>query len=570
MTKINLFGDNKFFPLKPRPGPDFDGSAQWAFQIAQHPITRFSTDAQLYCVIGELVRIDGRLSANVGNWSFLLWSNTKQRVFEVTVSHLGKASNTTRNAISPTPPIEQPIPQGWSNSTEIFHALPSKVRASVSYAFSAVLNVGNNPKVPDDPVWAIYIGEDEGIPPTPPTKRNDGTLYRIGWKGTPLDGKLHTNRLISQFLKRDPNVHRIMSGTPYNMIEINTLISPRLNRDLFAYKVYAAFHMLGYNTERDSPRSTQNAHIQVLKKFQKDSNLPETTMVDSIILEALDRLLVERESKIAEVAKQFQLYDHMQPLHRNDISKDSLAYMYHKPMKVLPGCFHMSLYETVQCIKGQGVGDIQDPDGNPFPEMFVDLSKDYRFVGAGFDPKVPPFDIQLKSAATCISTVLHEYAHYLDNRLGLPPNTTLPHCKCIPTIPFHDISFDLTTVVNPVAGACAVRRSDNPQDFISAYGFGAGNNCPEGKINYTEEFAEAFYIYVVAGKKFREAAGKNDKIQTKYTWLKNNVFQGIEYDTDLQCILSSGCYDAFFPSPSEPAYLSCSPDAIWDGEIRIL
>jgi hypothetical protein len=236
-------------------------------------------------------------------------------------------------------------------------------------------------------------------------------------------------------------------------------------------------------------------------------------------------------------------------------------------MTVLPEDFHMSVYETVQCIYEQGLGFIQDVDGNEWPVWPVDITKNYRFAGAYFDPKQPA--TRLPSAALCVGTVLHEYAHYLDEdrRRGPDPLPDSPCDGSIPTATFHDISYDMSTRGRD---GCVTRRSDDPKAYITKYGFVANNGCEEGKYQYTEEFAEAFSIYVAAGRHFMAAALQNVTIAQKYDWLRDNVFGGREYDTDLQRGVESGCNDVPGYEDSQPGYTSCSEDYVWDGELRIL
>jgi hypothetical protein len=47
------------------------------------------------------------------------------------------------------------------------------------------------------------------------------------------------------------------------------------------------------------------------------------------------------------------------------------------------------------------------------------------------------------------------------------------------------------------------------------------------------------------------------------------VFQGVEYDTDLQQGLHSGCNDVAGYELSQPGYMSCSETYLWDGELRL-
>ncbi len=372
--------------------------------------------------------------------------------------------------------------------------------------------------------------------------------------------------LTSRFFQGAPCAASVLAGTPYDMADPGwrTPVSYQ-NRDVCAYKFFAALHMLGYNTERNSYPGAFDPHLQTLRFFENQYGFPVTNYVTRDLLLKLDDLLALREQKIAAVARAFPLYDHMQPLHPNDISKDWVAYIYTLPMLVLPAYLQLSADETVQCINGQCLGFIQDAAGNPWPTWPVDLNQDYRFVGAYFDPRRQ--NSRMPSAAVDASTVLHEYAHYLDGQGSKAPR--YPHRASIETRGFYDISYDMSRA----SRSCAPPRSSNSKDWVTRYGFLGSyppGVCPVGMSPISEEFAEAFMMYGVAGKNFRAAAQQNVTIAQKYAWLKQNVFQGIEYDTDLQQGYHSGCNDIPGTQGHQPGYASCSWSYVWDGELRSL
>jgi hypothetical protein len=540
----------------PRPGPLGQGSARWAYAIAQPSIAASAPDAELYTILGAFVWRDGRLPSNTGDWSFVAWSPSLKQTLQVTVKFDGTFFTTTRNEATPPSQNGQPLPAGWLDSPDIFAVVASHLTCGVTHAQLAVLNVASYPQAPNQPVWGINfnVGQNQLV-------KWDGTY--VGTQGPP-DVQCAAN-LASRFLRADACVNQVVSGTPYDMNDPAWLtnISDQ-NRNVCAYKFFTAFHMLGYNTEMGGYTSP---HVKVLQAFQTQHGFPVSTLVTKPLLLKLDTLLALREAKIAPVAKQFPLYDHMQPLHPNDVSKDWLAYIYQLPMAVLPAYLQMGLYETAQCIWGQCNGFLQDLNGANLPCQQLgcwttDLNTPYRFVGAYFDPKKP--NPRLLSAAVHVDTVLHEYAHYLDGTLGAQ-HPALPHLRIINTYGFYDISYDMSQYQS----TCAPRRSNDPKDWISKYGFDGAAPCPPGKANIIEEFAEAFSIYVAAGKHFRAAAQQKVTIAKKYNWLKTNVFQGIEYDTDLQRDVESGCNDVPGYQQAQPGYTSCSESYVWDAELRL-
>ena len=172
------------------------------------------------------------------------------------------------------------------------------------------------------------------------------------------------------------------------------------------------------------------------------------------------------------------------------------------------------------------------------------------------------------SASVHVQTVLHELAHYLDKLIRSPyPNQ--PHSHSINTTGFYEISFVLPSASTSRV-SCVARRSDDVFDFVSAYGWGSSYDCAEGLYRPAEEFAEAFSMYVVAGQHFRAAAEKRATIAAEYAWLKEHVFEGIEYDTANTVAYNSGCNDAPGLEDREPGYFSCSEDVVWDWTLPVL
>lgn len=276
--------------------------------------------------------------------------------------------------------------------------------------------------------------------------------------------------LTSQFLSNDPCTDQVMAGTPYNMDDPFLTLFWRNN---CAYKVFSAFHMLGYQTQFFDAIGSAKPQLKSLHRFQSHHGLPITDMVTSDTIRILDSELTLREQKIAPIAKKFLLYDHMQPLHPNDISKDSLAMLFTLPMIVLPQYLQITTeYESVQCINGQCNGSIQDANGNPWPTHPIDITQDYRFVGTiYFDPNVCT-NSWLPSAAVIVDTVLHEYAHYLDGTWS-SPIAEQPHFGLINAMDFYNIGYYMSSYNN----GCALPRSNNLKDWISYYGFVGSRDC---------------------------------------------------------------------------------------------
>jgi N-acetylneuraminic acid mutarotase len=376
--------------------------------------------------------------------------------------------------------------------------------------------------------------------------------------------------LKSLFLSNDVNAAQVIAGTPYNMNDTAWMVNVSdQNKNTFAYKLFSGLLMLGYQTEiAINYASYSTPHILALHAFQVNNGLPVSDLVSSDCMRLMDQQLVVREQELATAAHGFKLYDHMQPLHANDISKDVLAAIYSLSMKALPAYLQMSLYEELQCINGQCNGFIQQPDGSDFPYYPINLTDDYRFVGAYFDPlKNTP---RKPSAAVHAQTVLHEYAHYLDGYYkvyNISPLT--PKFKIIDTTDFYAIGYDLSTYGN----GCYTPKSTDPKDWISRYaaqmpGYG---NCSAGKAVLDEDWAESFSMYVASGRDFRAAATQSTYIAQKYNWIKEHVFFGLEYDTDLVRDTESGCNDVYlYGRTGVPGYAHCNNNYVWDFTLKPL
>jgi len=138
-----------------RTGTDFDGSAKWALQKAQPTINNFASDAQLYSILGAVVWKDGRLPANTGSWSFVTWSASLKKKFQITVDSQGSISTSTTDSPNPPPTGSgSPIPAGWVNSTVVFDAIPSQ-EITDNTATLLVFNVTNYPQATDTAIWGI-------------------------------------------------------------------------------------------------------------------------------------------------------------------------------------------------------------------------------------------------------------------------------------------------------------------------------------------------------------------------------------------------------------------------------
>jgi hypothetical protein len=377
-----------------------------------------------------------------------------------------------------------------------------------------------------------------------------------------IRGTASAGTLTSSYFSSDANAIAVISGGTYDMNDPAWLdASYDQNRNAFAYKIFSALFMLGYQTEMSYNTSYNTPHLLAIHAFQSRNGFAVTNILNGTVLAEMDRQVAQREQALATTGSAFLLYDHMEALHPNDISKDTLATIYSSTMAALPQYLQMSAYETVQCIAGQCDGFIHDASGanlSSWPVPIDPDTVDYRFVGAYFDRLVN--NMRMPSAAVHADTVLHEYAHYLDGFVYKTKYGYMPHLGFIDTRGFYNISYVLNESVY-----CQQRRSSDPMDWLTKYGFNpAYDGCSSGYSTGFEEWADSFSSYVTSGRDFRAAAQRSPMVAQKYAWLKNNVFGGVEYDTDLVHDTDSGCNDVVGESSQLPAYLHCRDSYVWN------
>lgn len=372
----------------------------------------------------------------------------------------------------------------------------------------------------------------------------------------------------SNYFKDDPVVKEIFSkGTFYDLASIDPY--QKLNGSTnFAYKIYNALIMLGYNSIN---KDYQPSLLTLLHRFQKNNNFSESNFLTKEMLIKIDSSLWQREIKYKSYATQFPLYDHIVVLDAENVSKDYISTLFSLPVGILPDYLQLKTVEQyVHCIKGQCVGSIKDQLGNALNK--VDLDSDYVFYPDFIAVKYPTVALPT-SAGINLFTVSHEYGHYIDGSLNLfkyaknnIKDDLHPTNYIIDTEDFYKISWNLNFSPDNPTKHCAKHKNEDIADFITKYAYDADNfsvpPCPVGEYRFTEEFADSFAAYIATGKAFRNAATQNQAMKQKYDWLKKNIFQGIEYDTNLSQFGTKDC--------EEVLWLDCDPDYVWDGFLNKL
>lgn len=345
-------------------------------------------------------------------------------------------------------------------------------------------------------------------------------------------------------------------------------------RSTVHYSTMLGLYLIGYQFRGDF-YSMENA-ILLLEKFKKNKNLPISTIIDKKTLLLLDQAVYEKElqisnysSKMGNLANNVSLTDQL-TLFPNDY----VAWLFLYPMEVLPEYLQTALEPSnyFLCIHRQCTGTILKNDGSLYEAGEINVYNYQQLYNSGnFLFSADILELPQKSLKLA-SVNLHEYSHYLDDNANAKSEKF--GMGIVDTIDFLNISFNMNERTEDFTN-CYKRKTNNIQDFISRYGYDGANSlpCKDYGPEYgapKEDFAESFTAYVLAGEAFRKAAMQNNIIKEKYDWLKDHVFKGREYSTNLPYAGSyeyDGCPEEDVSEIGGPHYLSCNPDFVWDGKI---
>lgn len=119
-----------------------------------------------------------------------------------------------------------------------------------------------------------------------------------------------------------------------------------------------------------------------------------------------------------------------------------------------------------------------------------------------------------------VAVLVHEMGHVVDTGLfeGKPSagesgfvDGEVPIYKDDESLEYYEISW---------SDENDMRGDSERLDFVSGYGMS----------NPYEDFAEAYAMYVLNGEGFREFAESDNEIKAKYLFMREVVFNGVEYD----------------------------------------
>jgi hypothetical protein len=337
--------------------------------------------------------------------------------------------------------------------------------------------------------------------------------------------------------------------------------------DVFAYRLLSAIRALGY---LPGPQTAYGEDVgaELLNKFQRLNGLTESPIITAESLLATDAALARREMLDQETAQDFPLFSMTPEAPPNEPSRTHLAALLDANFRALPA--RLSAWNTPNFYwyaSTQLAGSI-----------VTDASGGTRFCSGTYYYAFTPGNCTITSTVMTLNddfssgaTYLHEYAHYLDRSLyGFMQSSDLS-AGVIDTSGFYAISFDIDDSITAPNGWTEYRTRRDPAtsgaaEFVSSYAVGWGSGS---YMTAYEDFAESFALYVTGGRVFRELGRQHVYLQQKYDWLKQNAFEGIEYDTgsltgmaNLQVSPVGSSYG--IAAMNVIQYLLADPDAVWE------
>lgn len=408
-------------------------------------------------------------------------------------------------------------------------------------------------KATQPPITTTETPQDLSQPTTPtptPTPAPTPTPTPTGPKQTtetPKQTTAITFALKSDYLRNETTAQGIASGKTNNYdIRTFPLVyggKGPYNTDNFAYRFLSSLRMLGYTR---GLRTVNEQYIaeQYLNRFQQFNNLAVSPFINASILKIVDSALADKENLDKNTALNFPLYNHLATAPLNEPTKEHVAALLSSVFSELSNNLviwseknfkDFYIRQFGQRIQNADSPDYQICESAIYPEFGVNCAIGVYF-GTTLINKVPANSPQ-NDDFSFASLTLHEYAHYLDQKLYSPGSGTSR--GVIDTIGFYNISYDTSDPAPGGVREFAYRRPQNVKnEFVSSYAQG-WKRTVNGKDYYSaaEDFAESFSLYVTDGKVFRKLAESSDVLKQKYDWLKTNVFNGREYQSgDIQSV----------------------------------
>ncbi len=352
-------------------------------------------------------------------------------------------------------------------------------------------------------------------------------------------------QLQSNFLKNDPTAKTIASGTlPNYDIRTSSYVyggAGPVSTDNFGFKFLTAIRMLGY-VKGAQTVGGQNMNEQILNRVERFNNLSVSPFIDKSVLKIIDSILVSRESLDSSSASNFPLYSHFINAPLNEPTKDHAAAVFSAVLGELPSSLvTWSEQNFKDYFRNQLLGRFSGIDSPNYQicdiAIYSELGDGCTAVVYSGTPIVNKIPTIITDDFDNATTIIHEYAHYLDRNIFSRNSATSQ--GLIDTTSFYAISYNLSDQgpggTTETGGGGKTYAYKNPSNIKNEFvgGYAQGWQASDNSQHFTpyEDFAESFTMYVSEGKVFRKLSETYPVLKQKYDWLKQNVFQGQEYQS---------------------------------------
>lgn len=358
--------------------------------------------------------------------------------------------------------------------------------------------------------------------------------------------------LKSNYFKDDSTALGIINGqiTDLTFSDLYTGIDhpSKMDPNKYQYKILSALRMLGY--------SYKNMFFnQVLRKwathFQKTHYLPISDVIDKNFITNLDEAVYSQEQRVQPfidlfpIDTNFTMTNFPNPgtidytyiaYHQNEPPKDHVRFFLSYIMSTFPPARATLTVDSIGTfIRGQGYMSLGYNNGWQY--TYIPTAEPINKSGYGMYKSNRVNTQDFMDA----NTFFHEYGHYLDKRQYTDQYFSYP--ERVDTTSFYSILYDMNDCIMPTTGGYGLTcKPQADARFVSTYG-GLSWENPNSPGHYYigESFAEVIPMYILHGKLYRKLASLNSNYAQQYSWLKNNVFEGVEYQTgDESLILGRG------------------------------
>ncbi|MBU90267.1 hypothetical protein CMO94_01895 [Candidatus Woesearchaeota archaeon] len=338
---------------------------------------------------------------------------------------------------------------------------------------------------------------------------------------------------LRDYFEDDEFAQAILEGQEtYNIRDFKLLCQPgsTATTDEFGFKIVNGFKQIGYffHNVCDLPRDVHdddNVGVILVNAFQRDNTLPESDIIDKAVLEKLDSLLKNVRATRDTLSKDFICYDFIAPAPLNDASKNHRAFLLMNAINAFPerlrpreiDCGNSQIDFVIQC---DNLGT-----GSKYWEAQDEKCENQNNKELSY---LPSDDFSL------YKTTIHEYAHMIDC-------TATPEIDyCVDTTDFISISYDLDDYFEPgwifYKPKLDINNEEEHKQHFFSYADGWSPD-PKDYPSYRdyrtsyEDFAVTVEMYVTNGIVYRDYMQDKPILKQKYNWVKENVFNGREFNT---------------------------------------